>query len=75
MSKDISLKLNAMELDPNKVYHIAVEVGDIPKEEVTEQLHKVKDLFSNYGIKAIYSATNQGIHFMTITELPMMIKE
>ena len=71
MNKDISLKLNAIELDPNKVYHIAVEVGDIPKEEVTEQLHKVKDLFSNYGIKAIYSASNQGHYALTVTELPM----
>ena len=75
MSKDISLKLNAIELDPNKVYHIAVEVGDMPKQEVKDYLEKVKNLFDEYGIKAIYSATNQGIHCMTVTELPMMIKE
>ena len=75
MSNSIPLKLNAIELDPNKVYHVTIEVGGIPKEEVTEQLHKVKDLFSNYGIKAIYSASNQGHHVLTVTELPMMIKE
>lgn len=75
MSKDMSLKLNAMELDPNKVYHITLEVGDMPKQEVMDYLEKAKSLFDKYDIKAIYSATNQGIHFITITELPMMIKE
>lgn len=75
MNKDNSLRLNAIELDPNKVYHITVEVGDIPKEEVKEYMNKIKDLFSNYGIKAIYSASNQGYHILTVTELPMTIEE
>ena len=46
----------------------------MPKQEVEDYLEKAKSLFDKYGIKAIYSATNQGIHSVTITGLPMMIK-
>lgn len=70
-----SLSINCMELDPNKIYHIAVEVGDMNVKDAEDHLTKVKDLFSSYGIKAIYSAMTYGIHNVTITDLNMLIKE
>ena len=70
-----SLNINYMELDPNKVYHIAVEVGDMDVKDTENHLNKVKALFSSYGIKAVYSAMIYGVHSVTITDLPMFIKE
>ena len=69
-----SLNINCMELDPNKVYHIAVEVGDMSIKDTEDHLTKVRDLFSKYGIKAVYSAMIHGVHSVTITDLPMFIK-
>jgi len=69
-----TLSINYMELDPNKVYHIAVEVRDMSVKDTEDHLTRVRDLFSNYGIKAIYSAMTYGVHSVTITDLPMSIK-
>ena len=69
-----SLNINCMELDPNKVYHIEVEVGDMSVKDTENHLIKVRDLFDSYGIKAVYSAMNYGVHSVTITDLPMFIK-
>ena len=69
-----ALSINYMELDPNKIYHIAVECGDMNRDNVEKHLTKVKELFSNYGIKAVYSAMTYGVHSVTITDLPMFIK-
>ena len=69
------MNIQAIELDTNKVYSILVEVGDIDKEAVKEHLQEVKALYERVGVKAVYSATKNGIPVVTINEILPTIKE
>ena len=69
------LKLQTIELDPNKVYTIMVEVGDMPKELVKPHLESIKALYEKQNIKAIYTAMHNGVGIITINEILPAIKE
>lgn len=64
-----------IEMDTNKVYSIIVEVGDMPKAEVIEYLNRVKAMYEEKGIKAIYSAMSYGVPALTINEILPAVKE
>lgn len=64
-----------IEMDINKVYSIIVEVEDMPKAEVIEYLNRVKSLYEEKGIKAIYSAMSYGVPTLTINEILPAMKE
>ena len=64
-----------IEMDPNKVYSIIIEVQDMNKDEVMNHLKRVKSMYEEHGIKAIYSAMSYGVPFLTINEILPAIKE
>lgn len=61
--------IRAVELDPNKVYTIILEAGDMAKDELFEYVTRIKALYEAQGINAIYSTTYNGIPMITINEL------
>ena len=69
------MDIKAIELDTNKVYSILVEVGDMDREAVNEHLQRVKALYKGLGIKAVYSATKNGVPVITINEILPAVKE
>ena len=69
------MEIKTVEMDTNKVYSIIVEVGDMPKNEVVDYLNRVKSLYEEHGIKAVYSAMSFGVPVITINEILPPIKE
>ena len=69
-----SMKIEAIELDPNKVYSIMVEVGNFTYDQAIEHLQEVKSLYESKGIKAVYTAMSQGVPNVTINEILPSIK-
>lgn len=68
------MKIQAIELDPTKVYSIAVEVGNFTYSQAVEHLQDVKSMYEKYGIKAVYTAMSQGVPNVTINEILPSIK-
>lgn len=60
--------IRAIELDPNKVYTIILEAGDMAKDELFDYVTKIKALYEAQGINAIYSVTHDSIPMITINE-------
>ena len=69
------MEIKTIEMDTDKVYSIIVEVGDMPKNEVVDYLSRVKSLYEERGIKAVYSAMSFGVPVITINEILPAIKE
>lgn len=68
------MKIKAIELDPNKVYSIMVEVGSMNYSEAVKHLETVKSLYESMGIKAVYTAMSQGVPNITINEVLPPVK-
>ena len=70
-----NINIQVMELDPNKVYSIVAEVGDMSKMEVIDYLTRIKSSCEELGIKAIFSAASYGVPTITINEILSTVKE
>lgn len=68
------MNIQTIEMDINKVYSILVEVGDSPRDEAFDYLNRVKSMYEEKGIKAIYSIMVHGVPVLTINEILPAVK-
>lgn len=58
-----------LEMDPNKIYTVIVEVGDMDKISTMDFLQRVKYLYEQQGItNAVYAASSHGISNIILQE-------
>ena len=69
------MEIQTIEMDPNKVYSIIVEVGDMNKAEAVDYLKSVRSMYEEKGINAIYSIMQHGVPMLTINEIPSAVEE
>jgi hypothetical protein len=63
------MEIQTIEMDPNKVYSIIVEVGDMNVTQVYDYLSRVKSMYEEKGINAVYSIMQHGVPMLTINEI------
>ena len=69
------MEIQTIEMDPSKVYSIIVEVGDMNKAEVADYLKRVRSMYEEKGISAIYSIMQHGVSMLTINEISSAVEK
>ncbi|MBQ3421913.1 MAG: hypothetical protein IJH34_09640 [Romboutsia sp.] len=63
------------DLASGHTYIIGIDVGDMPKEHVTEVIRFFSNLFNDFGVKALIYPKRKDLAELTIYELEPNIKD
>ena len=65
------MKIQTIEMDPDKVYSISVEIGDMPWDEAIKLLDALKSAYGIQGIKGVYNVTRHSVPAIIINPCHM----